>query len=324
MKVIKKIFQFLVIIICIGVVIVLIYLGYILISNKLEERLLDNERTNSSNLMEYFKYHDFEHVHSSKKELYYIGENFVCDALNDHQVIAVDRDFMILDDYSIYQIILDQEKTFSNHQSCKKVETDIEISKVKQEYSTYYLFDQNNQQYAYNRETDQLEQCGYDSNYCMNANPILAREDIVSIVNYLDSYTYLVLKTDGQIWKQSYKTSYNGTTTYHLVNEELVIPKETYGTIYEASTIDSIDLSLDSETITTLITDRGYFFLKQIETEECTKYEDVPCEYQFVESDVYKKYHDDIIYLGANYSVLSDHTIIETKELKKPLDPDVK
>ena len=130
MKVIKKIFQFLVIIICIGVVIVLIYLGYILISNKLEERRLDNERTNSSNLMEYFKYHDFEHVHSSKKELYYIGENFVCDALNDHQVIAVDRDFMILDDYSIYQIILDQEKTFSNHQSCKKVETDIEILKI--------------------------------------------------------------------------------------------------------------------------------------------------------------------------------------------------
>ena len=324
MKVVKKIFKVLMILAGIVICIILIFLGYILISNFFEERRLEQERIGSSNLMEYFKYHDFDHVKNTDNELQYIGENFVCDALEKHDVIAIDTNFLVLDDYSVYQILLDQEKTFSNNQSCKKIETDTKFVNLKKGYSKYLLIDDNNNQYTYDDNTSKIERCGYDSTNCISQDPIIEKDDVVAVVDYVDTDTYLVLKDDGQVWKQVYKTSFNGKTYYNLLNEEVVISKDDYGTIKEASTLESIDLSLNDETITSLVTDRGYFFLKQIETEECMKYEDIPCEYKFVESDVYKKYQDDVKFLGTRYTLLSDNTIIETKELQKPLDHDIK
>ena len=324
MKVVKKIFKILMILVCIGVVIVAIFLGYILISNFLEDKRLEQERISSSNLMEYFKYHDFAHVGNTDDELQYIGENFSCDALDNHDVIAIDTNFLVLDDYSVYQILLDEEKTFSNNQSCKKIETDTNFVQLKKVYSKYYFIDNNNNQYVYDDNTNKIEECGYDSSVCFSQDPIIKNDDVVAVITYLDSDTYLVLKNDGQVWKQVYETSFNGTVSYNLLNEELVISKDDYGTIKEASTLGSFDLSFDEETITSFVTDRGYFFLKPIETEECMKYEDIPCEYKFVESDIYKKYQDDVKFLGTGYSLLSDNSIIETKELQKPLDPDIK
>ena len=54
------------------------------------------------------------------------------------------------------------------------------------------------------------------------------------------------------------------------------------------------------------------------------KYQDIKCEKKILESEIYKKFSKDIKYIGDNYTILSDNSIIETNYLTYSLDKDLR
>ena len=76
--------------------------------------------------------------------------------------------------------------------------------------------------------------------------------------------------------------------------------------------------------ITLILSDKGLYTLKEIETDECKKYQDINCELKLVESEIYKKYNSDIKYIGSEYTMLNDFSIIKTYLFSYELDKEVK
>ena len=66
----------------------------------------------------------------------------------------------------------------------------------------------------------------------------------------------------------------------------------------------------------TLTTDTGYYFLDVIKTNDCVKYEDVKCEVAISESEIFKKYSDDIKYTKLYNTNINDLIEEEDKCLK--------
>ena len=81
---------------------------------------------------------------------------------------------------------------------------------------------------------------------------------------------------------------------------------------------------LKEKTITTIISDKGYYYLDEIETDECKKYKDIECELELKESEMYKRFSKDIKFIGGQYTLLSDNSIIDTSYLTYPLDKDLR
>ena len=102
------------------VIIILILVGGVWGSINTKQDMEDSERRNTMTLMEYIKTHE-------SPVLYFVSKELKCDALDNIKLLTSDR--LITKDNEIYDISFD--KLFSNNQNCKKIETNINISNIR-------------------------------------------------------------------------------------------------------------------------------------------------------------------------------------------------
>lgn len=334
MKIIKKIFKIISVLIVIVIVGIGCYIGFLRLS-KIERNIrLDKERKNSKTLMEYVANHDDIHVHSFENAMFFVTKDFICEDLKNKDILYLSDDTMITSDYTIYDILTnDSSSTFSNNQHCKKVENDLGIKGIlKSNYNRFYLVAKDNKHYIYktndNAETKkhfipvekELNNPLYENSLDFN---IISKYFFLSTdYDYKTGIrTYLVIK-DGNIVEMTYDNLNN------FISEEVIYSKEDYGYIKLAKY--DYELNFGSyikeiqPQITLILSDKGLYTLKEIETDECKKYQDINCELKLVESEIYKKYNSDIKYIGSEYTMLNDFSIIKTYLFSYELDKEVK
>lgn len=299
----KKIFKIIVIIVIVIVVLIGAVFGY----TKIKQSMMNNERRNTMTLMEYIKTHE-------SPVLYFVSKELKCDALDNIKLLTSDR--LITKDNEIYDISFD--KLFSNNQNCKKIETNINISNIRDGF----IFSKDNKFYI----ISDFEEVGITDRlqiYLLDKNIIKIIESDYDEIN--GKINLLVFKNNN-IYKQTYNLNLaNGNRIITFENEELYKSLEEYGNIKHITfephlyTNSDKNIQLWKSTIKTIISDKGYYYLNEVKTDECTKYVDIECEFELKESETYKRFSKDIKFLGETFTVLSDNSIVETSIFRKNL-----
>lgn len=330
-------------------ILVVVILLIIFVPNKIKQIKLNNERINSSNLMEYVKNHDLEHIKAMYGDdaydyeylsMGYIGKDFKCDALNNKNIITIYDMYMFLEDYSIYEFSF--EELYSNNQNCKKIDLNIDIKEIKNDGEI--IIDTNNNLYSFNpygENGNYLEKIDENTwgdtliyyDYIRNENikKLNIYETKFNEEKKQEESIGFTLKTDGNIYNQKYVSKYGGERKKINSEQKLNFEINKYGKvndftfgnmIYDNKTFEHIELNENK--IQTITTDKGFYYLDIERTDDCIKYKDVECKAQYFESEIYKKYKNDIKYIGKTYTILKDNTIIYTDILKYDLDKEVK
>ena len=159
---------------------------------------------------------------------------------------------------------------------------------------------------------------------------------IDKLLNIDDDYSKkemyaLVLKNDNNLYKLIYKIKEVYPDEYmELEKEELYKSLEEYGNIKyidlgtNYTSASGKDYQLEEKTIRTLISDKGYYYLDEVKTDECIKYKDIECKLELKESEIYKRFSKDIKFIGQQYTILTDNSVIRTGYLTHPLDKDLR
>ena len=351
----KKVFKIIGIIVIVIIALVIAYQVFIVISDKIddnnvikEQEKLQEERRNAKTLMEYVKTHDSKYIQCENGNdcntynMEFTKKDFKCDAL-DKDIKFLGNNYIITKDNEIYDISFDE--LYSNNQKCKKRDIDINIKDIKFKVDGAFggikFISDDNKLYNENlsKIDDSFEFITVESKVYQDNNIIGIYGSIDSDTieyngwNNKDKHTLMVLKKDNKIYKQTYYDIVNFDTKKHTYTLE---KEEFYKSLEEYGNIQYIDLSyyyLDSngnnrelkeKTITTIISDKGYYYLDEVKTDECTKYKDIECKLELKESEIYKKFSKDIKFIGEQYTILSDNSIIETRYLTYPLDKDLR
>ncbi len=300
----KKIFKIIVIIVIVIVVLIGAVFGY----TKIKQSMMNNERRNTMTLMEYIKTHE-------SPVLYFVSKELKCDALDNIKLLTSDR--LITKDNEIYDISFD--KLFSNNQNCKKIETNINISNIRDGF----IFSKDNKFYNIS-DFEEVGIADYLQIYLLDKNIIKIIESDYDEIN--GKINLLVFKNNN-IYKQTYNIT-NGENGFNKITfekEELYKSLEEYGNIKHITfephlyTNSDKNIQLWKSTIKTIISDKGYYYLNEVKTDECTKYVDIECEFELKESETYKRFSKDIKFLGETFTVLSDNSIVETSIFRKNL-----
>ena len=317
----KKVFKVISIIVIIIVVLVGIVFGYSMI----KKSIMNNERRNAKTLMEYVKTHDWEYMNcgSSDSNCQYMefeDNKFICD-INSNDIKAFYNNYIITKDNEMYDVSFD--KLYSNNQNCKKREIDIDINNIQGSY----IFSKDNKIYDITSLEEQ-QISDYSQIYLLD-------KDIIKIIDYDYDYTNnklsVIVFKNNNLYKKIYNFSYIefGYNKLTFEKEELYKSLEEYGNIKHIF-FDSYlytnnkSYQLEDNTITAIISDKGYYYLDEVKTDECTKYEDVKCELELKESEIYKKFNKDIKYILGEYTILNDNSVIRTNYLTYSLDKDLK
>ena len=324
----KKVFKIIGIIVIVIVVLVFGMYGYEAIKDSIREK----ERINAKTLMEYVKTHNYEYLNceSASKclDMQFEENKFVCD-IDYNNVKDFKSSYFVTKDNEIYDI--SYYGLYSNNQNCKKATIDTNIKAIKGEY----VLDNNNKLYTLQQDEKNstiLKEYDYLGSWGKIINDIMNNDNIHNVLNITSDYSKneiyaLILKSDNNIYKLIYKENLGNAV---FDKEELYKSLEEYGNtkhidlsnFYSGSS--GKDYKLEYNTITTIISDKGYYYLTEIETDECKKYQDIECKLELKESEIYKKFSKDIKFIGEHYTILSDNSVIKTGYLTYPLDKDLK
>lgn len=314
----KKIFKIIVIIVIVIVVLIGAVFGY----TKIKQSMMNNERRNANTLMEYVKTHSWEYLDCSDSnclDMHFEENKFICD-IDYNNIKYFQSGYFVTKNNEIYDISFD--KLYSNNQNCKKREIDIDVSNIQD----YYIFSKNNKIYNV-RDLEEEYITDYSQIYLLDKN-------IIKIISsdYDNGKINVLVFKDNNIYKQTYNIT-NGENGFNKITfekEELYKSLEEYGNIKYITfepylyTNSGKNIQLEENTITTIFSDKGYYYLEEIITDECKKYQDIECELEFKESEIYKRFSNDVKYVGQTYTILSDNSVIQTKYLTYPLDKDLR
>lgn len=314
----KKIFKIIGIIVIVIVVLIGAVFGY----TKIKQSMMNNERRNANTLMEYVKTHSWEYLDCSDSnclDMHFEENKFICD-IDYNNIKYFQSGYFVTKNNEIYYISFD--KLYSNNQNCKKREIDIDVSNIQD----YYIFSKNNKIYNV-RDLEEEYITDYSQIYLLDKN-------IIKIISsdYDNGKINVLVFKDNNIYKQTYNIT-NGENGFNKITfekEELYKSLEEYGNIKYITfepylyTNSGKNIQLEENTITTIFSDKGYYYLEEIITDECKKYQDIECELEFKESEIYKRFSNDVKYVGQTYTILSDNSVIQTKYLTYPLDKDLR
>ena len=323
----KKIFKIIVIIVIVIVVLIGAVFGY----TKIKQSMMNNERRNANTLMEYVKTHSWDYLDCSDSnclEMHFKENKFICD-IDYNNIKYFQSGYFVTKNNEIYDISFD--KLYSNNQNCKKATLDTNIKAIKGNY----VLDKNNNLYTL-QQNDRgkriLQEYSNALSYEKTIIDLMNNDNIDYIYNITSDYSKgeiyaLILKSDNNIYKLIYK---DGSGSVVFDKEELYKSLEEYGNIKYITfepylyTNSGKNIQLEENTITTIFSDKGYYYLEEIITDECKKYQDIECELEFKESEIYKRFSNDVKYVGQTYTILSDNSVIQTKYLTYPLDKDLR
>lgn len=321
----KKFFKVLIIIIVAVVVAVGLYWGFFYLSEKVRDSKLDNERINgSTTLSKYIEYHDTEHTRDIETSLDFYAEDIKCDLLKDKNILYFyddgwDNGVLILDDYTIYETAFKSDKVYSNGQQCKEIKTDIEIKKMKILGNIPYFISEDNNYYRIeNKELKELN-TNFMSDFEYSKYTTMLKDNSIKKVVSIDINTLVVIKDDGQVYKQEYKYD---NKTYNLINETLLLSNKEYGNVIDcAYSLWQYEPDVTKKEIVTVVSDKGLYYLKQTNEQQ---YIDTEPTKEIVASDIYNKYRADIKYIDTTFIFTTDNNIIRTGMLCRDIDKEVK
>ena len=327
----KKGFKVLSIIVILVAVILGLIVGVFFLKEFIEDKQLENERINkSTTLSKYIEYHDTKHTGKGWAMEFY-AKDISLDLLNNHNIIYYDGNILILDDYTIFETIFNSEKLFSNNQKFKTIETDFKIKRILLTNYLPMLLTTDNEVYRINKNSDNVITFDKQETKHMGIDYLLILDNSIKKVvnsnydNKKQQHKVSVLKNDGNVYTQYYDQAQK-----ILLKEEILLSNTDYGNIYDIMTDSQVSISLgtwkdlNSSEIVRIVSDKGLFSLKYIETEESKKYADVKPTFEMVKSDIYSKYKDDILYINSHYVFTKDNNIIETLMLCQDIDKEVK
>lgn len=243
-------------------------------------------------------------------------KDFICDVTDEVGIKYLTYNYLILNDGSLYERLSNGNQLYSNNQKCKKVDTDIKFEAkngklIGNDGKGYIFVNSANGTYI---EENEL----YSSEKYMVKDPSIVDYKQIDMRNgdkYLhsnsDSFYYskfIVLKTDGSVYETYYKVYYNEyNTPSKVVESKVLYSAEDYGKI-KYFRINPNDYYLND----VLVTENGYYMEMEVETEECKKYADVACEVRMVKAPLYDLIKDRIVYLGLDFSLLDDKSIVDS------------
>jgi len=334
----KKLVIILVAIVIIG----LVGFGIFFIADgRLKHYQMNNERIhNCTTLSKYIEYHDVHYMtvannnNSAEYSLYFESQNIKCDLLKEKDILYYDMDIddmgsgkglLILNDNNLYETAFNSDKVYSNGQQYKQINTGIEIKQVKILLDSPYFISKDNKYYTFsNNELTELEIQNLPPYNFAKYTTLLKDETIKKVISF-EGANVLVIKNDGQVYKQEYKYDDNGAVgtnkfsySYTLTNEELILSNKEYGNITDC-VYNQYDESKSG--ITRIVSDKGLFYFKQTKDQQ---YIDTEPTYEIVTSDIYNKYKSNIKFIDSNYVFTTDNNIIRTDMLCRDIDKEVK
>ena len=202
----------------------------------------------------------------------------------------------------IYELSLEQ--VYSNKQNCKKASTDIIVKAIyddkiiKGNDNKYYYLEGSNNVASYSliQETDNSYEL-----YSI----LLKDDDVVKVITADGSKgIYYILKTDGNIYSYTItKANYN--SPLKVVSKTIAYDSGDYGS-------KIIDFNYSGESSTTYLkTEVGYYRMKAINYDSCSKYADVNCIYNLEEDEILNKYKDRIIAFNGK-TLITDYKQVFT------------
>lgn len=232
-----------------------------------------------------------------------------CDELQNNKIMGLFYNYVIFENGEIYSLLRD-DKLYTNNTQCKKIDLSFKIKKVIDSY----IVDENNKSYKF--ETNYNNDNEFELMEIDYIHPVIKKmiaDDRIRICSnyyYKNEQKYFVLKDDGNIYEQKYDIKYNddGTEMALLINENVILSNEIYGNIEYFILNDDGEISLINSS-------NGLYILSEI-GDNCEKYQDAKCDKKLVLSEVYKKYVNDIKYIGS-FSLTKENVIFTSEVFNK-------
>lgn len=230
-------------------------------------------------------------------------DTFKCDDINWQDVIFLGEKILVTKN-ELFDIVMENGKLFSNNQNCKKNNIDSdenEISIINNLYYDSIIFKISDNYYEYRNGTIS-ELSSYES----KLYSIPALEGYKKVGNSL----YL---NDGNIYEIELTEKDNSE---YQINKKVYLSADDVGFIKDAKmklipTFGKDIINYDETTTPSIVvTDNGVYVLKP--NNDCKKYVDVECEYEYQKSTLYEKYKDDFSYIGTSYSILKNGNVIDS------------
>lgn len=243
-----------------------------------------------------------------------------CSAFKTNKVLSTLNDYVLLSDHYLYSILKEPGKQYSNGEQCMRVNDQTYMAIIANSYflgtdnKMYSSYDFKENTYFKNINNAEI------NNWIELQFTDAEKEKYKStseykkgIYMYTEYAKYLVLKTDGSIYQSIYKFVRNGKTnkiTSSVYSERVLYSNTDYGHIDDFRTTGyGVNQVVDL-----IISSKGVFVRKKIETEECLKYEDIECETRMVllTDYSYNKYKDEIKYYDKNIVITNNNSILNT------------
>ena len=193
----------------------------------------------------------------------------------------VKRKWFITNDGILYG--RDEKKYSSNNQNCIVLNNKIKFKAIVWSQNGLYFISTNNETYRFNdegyQEIKKTDRLNYDY---FNTNVKYAFE--ISRPEALSKKEYYVLKTDGKI----YLTTFKFDTVKYIKENEKVYKS------YENEIIKQFQL-VEGASDGYIITNKSVYIPIQVNKEECEKYADIKCKFEYKRDDYLSRYADKII-----------------------------
>lgn len=224
-----------------------------------------------------------------------VGSTFECSAFypEDKDDVSYSRikyftaTHIITSEGEIYEHSLNQK--YTNGQNCKKSDFGVRVKAIFDDKIIkgvdnfyYYLVPQNNYK--------MYEMIGSSDRDYPIYNLLLRDDDVVKVitVNSNDG-VYYVLKTDGNVYAYRIDKGKQHDSIPTIGSIEIVYNKAMYGD-------NIIDFNYSGNSINTFVkTTSKVFRVRAKNSQECTKYADVACQYEMVQDLIFEQYADRII-----------------------------
>jgi len=228
-----------------------------------------------------------------------VGDEFVCknffpkdkEDTSYEKVKYLTSSHLINTDGKIYELSYGQK--YANEENCKVADTNVSVKAIFDDKiikgldnKYYYLVAQNNVvSYSEVPQTDNSYRI-YDL--------LLKEEDVIKVVT-ADSSTglYYSLRSDGNVYGYTIASADRNSPPV-VTSTKVIYSKTDYGS-------KIIDFNFAGDSLNTFIrTEEKVFRMKITNSEKCTKYADVKCEFEMVEDEVFVTYKDRIIAYNGN------------------------
>ena len=223
-----------------------------------------------------------------------IGGKFICNEFypkdkedtSYQKILYMTGSHLINTDGDIYELSL--SKTYQDGKNCRAADT---MLKVKAIYDNSIFKATDNKYYYLVGQRDVAaykEVLAEDRSYAL-IDTLLKDEDVLK-VQTADSSSglYYVLKTDGNVYA-NVVISPDRNMPPQLISSQIVYSRDDYGAYIE-------DFNFAGDSLNTFVRTGDKLFRMRVKnSEKCSKYADISCEYEMEEDPIYVQYRDRII-----------------------------